>query len=221
MTLVSSATGTQSAAQATTDAASSKLTADYNLFLKLLTTQMQNQDPMSPMDSSQYTQQLVQYSQVEQSISQTKTLNSILSSLNMSSLTASSSMIGQPVQLDSDKAGLTATTPAQWEWTATNAIIGLTATVLDEKGTKVDSFPITVSGKSGQFSWDGSVTGGSKVDPGLYQLQLTGTTDAGAKITTTAKAIGKVEDVQMLNGAPVVSVNGAQYPTSMILRIAK
>ncbi|CAA9508557.1 MAG: Flagellar basal-body rod modification protein FlgD [uncultured Sphingomonas sp.] len=42
---------------------------DFTMFLKLLTTQMQNQDPLSPMDTSQYTQQLVQYSQVEQSIS--------------------------------------------------------------------------------------------------------------------------------------------------------
>ncbi|WP_084580093.1 flagellar hook assembly protein FlgD [Sphingomonas azotifigens] len=221
MTLVSSATGSASAAQGTADAASSKLTADYNLFLKLLTTQMQNQDPLSPMDSTQYTQQLVQYSQVEQSISQTKTLNSILSSLNMASLTSSSSMIGQPVQLDSDQAGLSATTPAQWEWSATNAITGLTATVLDAKGTKVDTFKTTVSGKTGQFSWDGTTSTGKKVDPGLYQLQLTGTTDAGAKITTTAKVIGKVDDVQMANGVPVVSVNGAQYPTSMILRIQK
>ena len=52
------------------------------MFLKLLTTQMQNQDPLSPMDTSQYTQQLVQYSQVEQSIQQNSTLKDILSSLD-------------------------------------------------------------------------------------------------------------------------------------------
>jgi flagellar basal-body rod modification protein FlgD len=80
---------------------------------------------------------------------------------------------------------------------------------------------LDVTGTSGQFSWDGTSSSGTKYTDGLYQLTLSGTTDAGAKITTTAKAIGKVTDVQMLNGAPVVSVNGAQYPTSMILRIAK
>ncbi|OAN57297.1 flagellar hook assembly protein FlgD [Sphingomonas sp. TDK1] len=220
MTLVSSATS-QSAAQSASDAATSKLTGDYTLFLKLLTTQMQNQDPMNPMDSAQYTQQLIQYSQVEQSISQTKTLNSILSGLNMTSLTTSSSMIGQPVQLNSDKAGLSATTPAQWEWNSTNAISQLTATVTDSKGVTVETFNVPVSGKSGQFSWDGSTTKGQKYTDGLYQLTLTGKTDAGAKIATTATAVGKVTDVQMLNGTPVVSVNGAQYPTSMILRIQK
>lgn len=221
MTLVSSATGSASTTQSSTDAATTSLTGDYNMFLKLLTTQLQNQDPTNPMDSSQYTQQLVQYSQVEQSIKQNTTLNSILSSLNMSSLTASSSMIGQAVQLDSDKSGLSATMPAQWDWTANSAITGLTATILDAKGSKVDSFDLKVSGASGNFSWDGTTSTGTKLTDGLYQLQLSGTTDAGAKITTTAKAVGKVDDVQMINGSPVVSINGAQYPTSMISRIAK
>ena len=101
------------------------------------------------------------------------------------------------------------------------ALAVLTATVLDSKGSKVDTFNIDVSGSSGQFSWDGTTSSGQKYTDGLYQLQLSGTTDAGATITTTANAIGKVEDVQMLNGSPVVSINGAQYPTSMILRIAK
>lgn len=217
MTLVSSATAAQSA----TNDSSTKLTADYNLFLKLLTTQLQNQDPTNPMDSSQYTQQLVQYSQVEQSITQNKTLNSILSSLNMTSLTSSTSMIGQPVQLSSDKAGLSATTPAQWQWDATNPIDKLTATITDAKGKTVESFDLDVQGSSGQFSWDGSTKSGTKYTDGLYQLTLTGTTTAGAKISTTATALGKVDDVQMINGSPVVSINGAQYPTSMILKIAK
>lgn len=221
MTLVTSATGSASAAQGTADAASSKLTADYNLFLKLLTTQMQNQDPLSPMDSTQYTQQLVQYSQVEQSISQNKTLTSMLSALNMQSLTQSTSMIGQSVQMGSNQAGLSSTTPAQWNWTATNGITSLTATILDSKGTKIDTKTVDVNGTTGTFSWDGTTSTGQKVADGVYQLQLTGTTDAGAKITTTANAIGTVNDVQMINGTPVVSVNGAQYPTSMILRIAK
>ncbi|MET3722438.1 flagellar hook assembly protein FlgD [Sphingomonas trueperi] len=219
MTLVSSATA--NAGQSATNDSSTKLTADYNLFLKLLTTQLQNQDPTNPMDSSQYTQQLVQYSQVEQSITQNKTLNSILSSLNMSSLTSSTAMIGQPVQLSSDKAGLSATTPAQWQWDATNPIDKLTATITDAKGKTVESFDLDVKGSSGQFSWDGSTKSGTKYTDGLYQLTLSGTTTAGAKISTTATALGKVEDVQMLNGSPVVSINGAQYPTSMILKIAK
>ncbi|WP_275426750.1 flagellar hook capping FlgD N-terminal domain-containing protein, partial [Enterobacter hormaechei] len=66
---------------------STGLNGDFTMFLKLLTTQMQNQDPLSPMDTTQYTQQLVQYSQVEQSMAQTTTLKSILSALGTQNLT--------------------------------------------------------------------------------------------------------------------------------------
>ncbi|PNB52618.1 flagellar hook capping protein, partial [Pseudomonas sp. FW305-130] len=71
------ATSPTAATTATAAAPATGIKADFNMFLKLLTAQMQNQDPLSPMDTSQYTQQLVQYSQVEQSAQQNTTLNSI------------------------------------------------------------------------------------------------------------------------------------------------
>lgn len=64
---VDTVTGTNTA-PTTQSNALSKLATDSTMFLKLLTTQMQNQDPLDPMDTSEYTAQLVQFSQVEQSI---------------------------------------------------------------------------------------------------------------------------------------------------------
>ncbi|KTF70591.1 flagellar hook assembly protein FlgD [Sphingomonas sp. HT-1] len=218
MTLVTSATTTTST---TTDAASSKLTADYSLFLKLLTTQMQNQDPMNPMDSSQFTQQLVQYSQVEQSIQQNKTLNTMLSTMNMQSLTQSSSMIGQAVEVDSDMAATSATKPAQWNWIAANAVTSVTAKILDSKGSTVDTRTFDATGTSGSFTWDGTTKDGKALDPGIYRVELTGSNATVASIKMTASAAGTVDNVQMINGSPVVSINDAQYPTSLITRIQK
>ncbi|MFC3215244.1 flagellar hook assembly protein FlgD [Novosphingobium panipatense] len=78
-----------------TAGATSGLLADYNLFLKLLTTQMTNQDPLDPMDTSEYTAQLVQYSQVEQSIQQTGKLDDIMSQLLSQQMAQASSYIGR------------------------------------------------------------------------------------------------------------------------------
>lgn len=219
MTLVTSAT--TSSTTSATDSATASLTADYNLFLKLLTTSMQNQDPLDPMDSSEYTQQLVQYSQVEQSIQSNKTLTSMLSTLNLQSLTQSSSMIGQTVELNSDKSALTDTQSAQWNWTSEKTITGLTATILDSKGSTVATQALTVNGTEGTFTWDGTKSDGTKADDGLYQLTLIGKNDAGVEITTTPSASGTVENVQMIDGTPVVTINGAQYPNSIITRITK
>jgi flagellar basal-body rod modification protein FlgD len=91
--------------------------ADFNMFLKLLTTQMQNQDPLSPMDSTQYTQQLVQYSQVEQSVQQSGTLKDILARLSTQDLSQASGFIGRDAVFNSAVSGL-GTAPASWNYAA-------------------------------------------------------------------------------------------------------
>ena len=78
-----SGTGQAPAASGGTGTTSlAKISGDYTMFLKLLTTQMQHQDPLSPMDTAQYTQQLVQFSQVEQAITQTGVLREIRDGLS-------------------------------------------------------------------------------------------------------------------------------------------
>jgi flagellar basal-body rod modification protein FlgD len=71
----------QSSSQSSTQASEAGLSANYELFLSMLTTQIQNQDPLDPLDSAEYTNQLVQYSNVEQSIQTNKNLEEMISLL--------------------------------------------------------------------------------------------------------------------------------------------
>lgn len=216
MTTVNSAT---TVADAKTAAASTKINADFDMFLKLLTTQMQNQDPLDPMDTAQYTQQLVQYSQVEQSIEQTKTLKEMLSAFGTQNLMQASALIGAQVETSSEVSGLSATTPAQWTWSAPREVASMTGTIKDEKGKVVDTFPIEATGTSGAFTWDGTTSTGKKVDPGLYTLELTGKGASGTAVTTTAHAFGKVTDVELNNGIVQMTINGLTVASSDLLRI--
>lgn len=215
MTTVTSTT----TAASTTNAASSKLNADFDMFLKLLTTQMQNQDPLDPMDTAQYTQQLVQYSQVEQSIEQTKTLKEMLAAFGTQNLMQASALIGAQVETSSATSGLSAATPAQWTWSATREVASMTGTIKDEKGKIIDTFPIEASSAAGAFTWDGTTSGGKKVDPGLYTLELAGKDASGAAVTTTAHAYGKVTDVELDNGTVQMTINGLKVASSELLRI--
>ncbi len=217
MTTVTNTNSTN--ATTTGNAASSKLNADFDMFLKLLTTQMQNQDPLDPMDTSQYTQQLVQYSQVEQSIEQTATLKSLLAAFGTQNLMQASAMIGAQVETNQATSGLSATTPATWTWSATRDVASMTATIKDEKGKTVDTFPIDAKGAAGAFSWDGTTSNGKKVDPGAYKLELTGKDASGAAVTATAHAYGKVTDVELSNGTVQLTINGYQVSTADLLRI--
>ncbi|WP_204269743.1 hypothetical protein, partial [Klebsiella michiganensis] len=80
-------------------------------------------------DTTQYTQQLVQYSQVEQSMAQTTTLKSILSALGTQNLTQASSLIGRAVEVDSPVSGLTDTRAAQWSWSTPRDAASVVATI--------------------------------------------------------------------------------------------
>jgi flagellar basal-body rod modification protein FlgD len=200
-------------------AASSKINADFDMFLKLLTTQMQNQDPLDPMDTAQYTQQLVQYSQVEQSIEQTKTLKEMLAAFGTQNLMQASALIGAQVETKSATSGLSATTPAQWTWSATRDVASMTATITDAKGKVVDTFPLDVTGASGAFTWDGTTSAGKKVDPGLYKLELAGKDASGGTVAATPHAYGKISDVELENGSVQLTINGLKLSTADLLRI--
>lgn len=217
MTTISSTSGT--AADAAASGAVSKLNADFDMFLKLLTAQMQNQDPLDPMDTSEYTQQLVQYSQVEQSIEQTGTLKSILASLGTQNLTQASSLLGKLVEADSATAGLTAEVPAQWSWEADRSVATMTATILDKNGRIVDTRTIESNSASGALQWDGATSTGKEMGPGSYTMELVAKDASGTVVPVTVHAFGLVSDVQLQNGNVTLTVNGEKVSTDDLVRI--
>ena len=218
MTTVNSNVASASAGAVDTSAVT-KLSADYDMFLKLLTAQMQNQDPMNPTDTSQYTQQLVQYSQVEQSIQQNTTLKSILSSLGTQSLAQFTPMIGRSVETNSGVSGVSADQPGQWTWTAARDVTSIVATITDDKGRTVDTRNIDTKGASGSFSWNGTSAAGRQLPEGNYQVSFAGTDSSGTKVAVTPHAYGTVSDVQLKDGAVLVTVNGMQVSASDLIRI--
>ncbi len=103
----SAGTGTNSAAE---------LSGNFDTFLKVLTAQIQNQDPLSPMDSSQFTQQLVQFSGVEQQIKTNSSLDTLISTSNSTAGAALSGYLGQTAEIDSSGAQFNGD-PVHWKYT--------------------------------------------------------------------------------------------------------
>ncbi|QIG79682.1 flagellar hook assembly protein FlgD [Stakelama tenebrarum] len=216
MTTVASSTGAPAAA--TGGSALSGLNADFDMFLKLLTSQMQNQDPLDPMDTSEYTQQLVQYSQVEQSIKQTETLQQILSAMGSSDLVQASSLLGREVEFDSATAALSDSAPASWSWSASRNVASVAATVKDANGRVVATGQLQ-PGSSGRFDWDGMRANGSLAPAGSYTLELSGADANGSSVPITVRGTGTVRDVHMIEGTVTLNVNGAEVPADRLLRI--
>lgn len=193
--------------------------ADFNMFLKLLTTQMQNQDPLSPMDSTQYTQQLAQYSQVEQTVQQTGTLKDILARLSTQDMSQAAGFIGKDAVFSSAVSGL-GTKPASWNFTTERAMTSGTATVTDASGAKVLTRSLDASGATGSFTWDGTLADGTNAVAGAYTLSIQGVDAAGAAMAATISSTGTVSDVTAKNGVLSLGVNGVPMSIDTLIRLA-
>jgi flagellar basal-body rod modification protein FlgD len=201
------------------NSALSKTSADYNMFLKMLTTQMQNQDPLNPMDATQYTQQLVQFSQVEQSIQQTTALKDILGRLSTQDMAQSSAFIGREAQFDSDVSGLSDTAPAQWGFSADRAIASLKATITDASGAVVDTRTVDPA-TAGRFSWDGKLASGVRAPAGSYSLSMASADVSGTNVPVSVTSFGTVKQVTAAGGAINLGVNGADMPAAKLIRVS-
>lgn len=207
---------TQPAAAAASPLAS--LTSDYTMFLKLLTTQMQHQDPLNPMDTSEYTQQLVQFSQVEQSIQQTSALKDILNQLDGQQLSQASAFIGREARFATNIAGLGAEN-ATWTYMLNGAPEVVKATILDDKGQVMNVITLDPA-NSGRVNWDGMKADGTRALDGPYSLQITALDRGGETLESMINSVAKVQDVVANGGEIMLGVNGIRMPMSALIAVS-
>lgn len=210
---------TTTASPTATTSALTQTAVDFDMFLKLLTTQMQNQDPLKPMDSTEYTQQLAQFSQVEQSVKQTAALGDILAQLSTQNMAQASGFIGRTAQFDGAVAGLSAGTPASWSYRASAPVTALTATVTDASGRTVLTRTLDPT-QTGDVAWDGALAGGGTAPTGGYTLSLNGLDASGSTVPVTVSTSGIVTEVMGAGGVVTLGVNGVQMPLGKLIRLA-
>lgn len=195
MTDVSSLTGYVSSGTTQTNSDRQTLSADMNTFLTLLTTQLKYQDPLDPMDTAEFTNQLVQYSAVEQSIQMNEKLDSLLS-LNIANLGAQAvSYIGKTAQVLGDVMPLE-NGKAKATYTLDKDVSSAVITVKDMNGKIVYSEQAKITSGTHEFTWDGKDSDGNQLDDGAYQISVSAkvpTGETAANITTTV--FGRVTGV--------------------------
>jgi len=216
MTTINNTVGqTNTAAQAGQSAFAN---ADFNMFLKLLTTQMQNQDPLDPMDTSEYTQQLVQYSQVEQSMQQTSVLRDILWRLSSSDMAQAAAFIGREAEFDTNIAGFDGEL-AEWSYTLPREAVSITATIKDASGRTVAT-KILEPGTEGRFAWDGAQDSSGTASNGLYSLTLQALDSSGNNVPAWIRSVGTVSSITNDFGNVMLSVNGVDFPSTALVSVS-
>lgn len=175
-----------------------QLSGNYTMFLKLLTTQLQNQDPLNPTDATTYTQQLVSYSQVEQQIKTNDQLSSILSATktNGNSNAMLLNYLGHYVAVDGQQFALQGGA-ADMTYQLASAASSVKLNIVDQSGKTVASFNGSGGTATQKVSWNGLDNNGTQLQDGTYTLQIVATDASGAPVTVKSQAmIGKVTGVQ-------------------------
>lgn len=206
---VDSSTTTTSASSS----ASTELSENFETFLTLLTAQIQNQDPLEPMDSSEFTQQLVEYSQVEQQINTNSNLESLISLTQSNAGTAAVSYLGKTVTLDNGDAALT-DGQAQWDYTLSSTAQNTSLIVSDESGEVVYVGSGETSTGTHTFTWDGTDSNGDALPEGTYTLSVSSSTSDGTDIDTTVTSSGTVTGVDLTGDEPILEIGSMSIPLS-------
>lgn len=159
-------------ATAAKDAPQASLTHNYNDFLKLLMTQLKNQDPTSPMDTNQFTSQLVQYSSVEQQIATNTSLTQLIQLTQGGEVLQSSSLVGKPVTVTSDRIALQGGKGDLQFDTATSQPVSIG--IYSDAGVKLRDAVVNSQPGHNAWAWDGKDSQGSVVPDGAYRAIVSG-----------------------------------------------
>ncbi len=167
------ANATSSSSTSSSDSASGQnaidqLSGNFQDFLQMLMTQLQNQDPTSPLDTNEFTQELVEFSGVEQQINTNTSLNQLISLNQASEIIQGSALAGKTVNVDStsmplqDGSGsLTFTAPA-----AENVLINIT----NSASQTVNSAIVSATAGQNTWTWNGQSSSGTQMPDGAYMF---------------------------------------------------
>jgi flagellar basal-body rod modification protein FlgD len=213
--------GTTNTTSSASGAAQTQLNTDFDQFLRLLTTQLQNQDPLSPMDTNEFTTQLVQFSQVEQQIKTNSNLENLLAmqTLNMTALGVS--FIGKFVEVDGDTFIAQGDTNTTLSYFLPSAASSGTLTIKDADGKTVYSTDIEKTAGRHDLTWNGIDKDGQPVPTGEYTVTVTALDSENQSLSVTTSVPGYVTGLESADsGELMMVIDGKKVPLTGVRKIA-
>jgi flagellar basal-body rod modification protein FlgD len=220
MTVVSAPSSSAASSSAsTTGVDKSMIAGNFQTFLTLLTTQLKNQNPLDPLDTNQFTQQLVQFAQVEQQLKQNEQLATLVSIEKTASATTALAYVGQNVAFDGQTATL-ANNKASWTLQVPTAA-NVTVTVKSATGQTVYTGAYAMDAGTQTFVWDGVDNSGTKWPDGTYTMTATAKDTNGQSVAIPTEVQGIVDSVDLTKNPPLLSIGGQTFTLDKIKRVVR
>jgi flagellar basal-body rod modification protein FlgD len=195
------------------------IAGNFDTFLKLLTTQLKNQNPLDPLDTNQFTQQLVQFAQVEQQMKQNDQLTTLIAIEKSAQSTTALAFVGSTVAVDGQTAKLT-NGKANWSFTVPKPA-SATITIKNATGQTVYSSGFTMNAGAQGFTWDGRDTNGVQWPDGNYTISVTGKDASGQPVSISSEVEGVVDSVDLTKTPPDLSIGGQTFTLDKIKRVVR
>jgi flagellar basal-body rod modification protein FlgD len=193
----------------------STIAGNFDTFLQLLTTQLQNQNPLDPLDTNQFTQQLVQFTEVEQSLKTNEQLSTLLSFQSAATATAAVSYIGTNIRAEGTTSELE-NGSAVWTYNLAVPAPNSQVTIRDEAGKIVFSEKTQLQAGEQNITWDGSTTEGTTAPDGLYNITIDARDANDLNLTITTSTTGKVDSVDLSETEPVLLIGSKRIKLSSV-----
>jgi flagellar basal-body rod modification protein FlgD len=218
-TVVSAAAPASSSSSSSTSSTPTTGIADnFQTFLTLLTTQLQNQNPLDPLDTNQFTAQLVQFAGVEQQLKSNDQLKSLVDIEKTAQATAALAYVGNTVAVDGSTAKFDGS--ATWNMKADSAATA-TITITSSTGQTAYSGTYNLNQGAASFVWDGKGNDGSQWPTGNYKLTATAKDASGNAIGIATEIQGVVDSVDLTASPALLSVGGQTYTTDQVRRVMR
>ncbi|MBR0715802.1 flagellar hook assembly protein FlgD [Bradyrhizobium liaoningense] len=215
--VVSGTTQTSSSSSSTSlsSKTGSTLAGNFQTFLTLLTTQLQNQNPLDPLDTNQFTQQLVQFAGVEQQLKTNDTLSTLVSLQQTAQATQALNFVGKTAVVDGSTATMT-NSSATWHLNVPTST-DVSITLENSSGQTVFTGKYTASaGSDIPFTWNGQGNDGTQWPDGKYKLTATAKDASGNAVAITSQVQGTVSSVDLTQSPPLLTIGGDTYTVSQI-----
>ena len=216
--LPSGTSSSSSSAAASSALASSQIAGNFQSFLQLLTTQLQNQDPLSPLDTNQFTQQLVEFAGVQQQINTNDSLATLVSLQQTAQSSQALQFVGKTAVVSGNTATMT-NSEATWELNIPNAST-VNISIANSSGQTVFSNSFAANAGNNQvFSWNGLGNDGTQFPDGSYTLTATAKDSAGNTVGVTTSVAGVVSSVNLTQSPPLLSIGGQTFTVNQVQSI--
>ncbi|MGL5446656.1 MAG: flagellar hook assembly protein FlgD [Rhabdaerophilum sp.] len=192
---------------------------NFDQFLSLLTTQLKNQSPLDPLDSNQFTQQLVQFAGVEQQLRTNETLESLVSANKVGNATAALGFVGVKVSVARDGSPMQ---DGKVKWLLNAPRAGQASiTVKDRDGNIVHQRSATLRAGEQELTWDGQLQNGSQAPDGEYTISMTAVDSANQVLDVKSTMLATVDSVDVSGTSPMLRIGSFDVPLTDVKSILR